>query len=432
MTSLDLMLDIALRLASAFYLFASIAGFRRLAMDSMLDQAIAAIGGAQDKREALAQERRSKAQFILLLAGGLAAILTLLMISWGAFALVGVTILNLLFLGLIAPKFLDPFDPPAPESRRMSWIANVVYALFALLAVLHWRNGNMSDPAGTHMVILAAAGLAIASLIVYAARTKRQSLLKSNDAPELHDDPIIETEEERREREAERDLECRKYDGEKFIFNPALYGSPLVVARTGERLRNWPPVRELEDSQLSLLGDLNWRLRDALDEDDPSRTRFKSSKAHETFAESARSAFENIRQSLGPDRLVYDPEIRPQRVEDEQTGQFSSIAIQARLHSGCLFADGDLTRNLHPEYINISLRLSDDLMNWGHEFDSWCYRDCDNNEDFYGPPHWDEAQRDDFIQRGKALAQRLRQEMAMTGRSAVRVDFVEAIDYEAR
>jgi len=46
MTSLDLILDLALRLASAFYLFASIAGFRRHAMDSMLDQAIAAIGGA--------------------------------------------------------------------------------------------------------------------------------------------------------------------------------------------------------------------------------------------------------------------------------------------------------------------------------------------------------------------------------------------------
>lgn len=426
MSATETVLDIALRAVAAFYVLASFAGLRRVAVDAMLDQAIAAIGGSVDataRAESRTSRLRAISQMILLVSGAVASILAGLMMAAGAFALVAVVALNFLYFGLVAPRWLDPQDPPDPASRRNSWFAGLFHTAFAFATVMHWRNGNMSALTQTHPAILALAGVAIFAVLFQAVRLWRTVQIARASPGSPSPGFMSETEEERLEREAEREAEFAQYDGVSLIFNPAVGESPVLVAGTGERFRGWPSIREFTESDNRMMIDLGWELRESIDPDDPLRQRFRDPDVEAGFRTRVREVFEIVNARLSPGRMSFEPDIRPSPPAIETTDEYQRLDVFASIAQWPVIADGDDNRPIYPDDLGISLRLSEDLSNWTQEYELCCVLEDPEGYRSYGPPRWSDEQRADFEQRGRALAARLAAEFAATGRGGVEVGY---------
>jgi len=154
--------DVALRLVGAFYTFAGVVASRAGVMSRMLDATIAAIGGERPSWAETARALWMACAGIVILAGGVALMLQTHLAAW---LFVISALAQAIYLGVVAPKFLDPTDPPDATGRQQTTNAFVFY--LAATALVLWANvsGRLQD---WHSLPWPIAPLAVAAVGAYA------------------------------------------------------------------------------------------------------------------------------------------------------------------------------------------------------------------------------------------------------------------------
>ena len=121
-----IVLYFGLRLIGAFYAVASVIAIRTAAMTSFLDRALGAIGRV-DPRETSAERNRT----ILLVANsvlfGIGGTLLAAKLDIAALVFSLSAALYALYLFVICPRYLDPWDPPEEPGRSQTRNAFWVY-----------------------------------------------------------------------------------------------------------------------------------------------------------------------------------------------------------------------------------------------------------------------------------------------------------------
>jgi hypothetical protein len=409
--------DIALRMIAAFYAFVMFLGVRKLAMDRLLDNAIAAITLKKDKSpQARGDRLRWQMMMLIFVLGAPACILVAGMISAGIPLLIAVNILSLANMGVVMPKFVDPYEPPHPIVRRNSWIATLVFLLFSLWVLLHWRNGNMTGIADTHLVVLAAVIAAIAAFAFHTVTTLRKTRFGGLGGSNAWSADGDETRDE--ERRAAEEAEREAYRGVKLVLRPALGESPLFRADTGEALPYDLPIEELTYEMKEDLRRWQTDLQGMLDHHDPRRARFRDAQSQAEITERGEQLHKTLIEILGAERIGFDPSLRP------SAPQFapSHIVIQARVREWPT-ADPERPEDpIYPADLGISLQLENEFLDWSYEYDEAALAAA-SGEFLSGKPNWSREQWEAFETRGKALAERLRVECAATGRSDIVVSY---------
>lgn len=125
--------DVALRLVGAFYAFAGVVAVRAGIASRFIDVATAAIGGAAPKPAETARALWMLVAGIVILAGGVALALR---VDLAAILFTLSALAQALYLGIVAPRYLDPTDPPDPHGRRQTVNAFVLY--LAATAYVLW------------------------------------------------------------------------------------------------------------------------------------------------------------------------------------------------------------------------------------------------------------------------------------------------------
>lgn len=134
--------DLSLRLVGGFYTFAGVAAVRGTLMSRFLDQAIAAIGGSTPNRAETARELWIICASLIVLAGGVALMLRIDLAVW---LFVISALAQVLYLGVLAPQFLDVDDPPDPQGRAQTIKAFVVYLAATAFVLWAHSSGHLTD-----------------------------------------------------------------------------------------------------------------------------------------------------------------------------------------------------------------------------------------------------------------------------------------------
>ncbi len=415
---MELFTDIALRVVAVFYAFVQLAGIRRLAMDRLLDNAIAAISGKKDdSSEGRADRLRWQTLLLLLLIGGPASILAAAMMSAAIPLLALTAVLSLANVAYVLPRYVDPFEPPDPAARRNSWLATLCYLLFTLWAMLHWRNGGMTAIAQTKPVV---AGIALAFILLFAVHVfftlRKASLGKPAAFGSVASDNEAFSEEFLAAEQAEKEF----YRGVKFVLRPALGESALFRADTGAVVPYDLPVEEIDYATKEDLRRWQTSLRDALDKSDPRRVRFASDTLRKAIEAEGQRLFDRLQELVGKDRIAFQPEPTPEAAACSP----DRLIMRARLREWPTADAATPEDGIFPGNLGISMQLEDDLLDWSSEYDE-ARLAAAIDEYLSGKPDWSRERWADFEARGRALAQRIEQELAATGRANVRVDYHE-------
>lgn len=164
---MTLLAETALRLIGLFYLFSGIMVVRSLAASSMADATYAAIMGGPPNRAERLREIWLAAGSVLIGAGGLALMLP---IDLAAVLFVLGALQQVAYLGFIAPRFLDPEDPPDAAGRARTWNAALVYLVATAVVVAAAWAGLLPSWRDTPAFLL---GLAAGAVVAGAVWTVR-------------------------------------------------------------------------------------------------------------------------------------------------------------------------------------------------------------------------------------------------------------------
>jgi hypothetical protein len=129
--------SILLALIGAFYVFAGLVSARAGMTSRLLDQAISAITLERTSRVELVRMRINFATAALVFLGGALLLFQLDLALWVFLACAA---LQAAYLFGIAPRWLDPEDPPSASGRRQSINAFVIY--IAATALVAWGAGT--------------------------------------------------------------------------------------------------------------------------------------------------------------------------------------------------------------------------------------------------------------------------------------------------
>lgn len=154
---------VLLLIMGAFYAFAGVVGIRAAMQGRMLDVALAKISL---ERTPVAETARGLWLLIgsfVVLAGGL---FLLLRLEWAAWAFIASSAGQALYLLFIAPKLLDPHDPPDAGGRQQTINAFILYAAATAFVLWAYRTGRLMPAyaAGWPYVWSALGVLAVAAL----------------------------------------------------------------------------------------------------------------------------------------------------------------------------------------------------------------------------------------------------------------------------
>ncbi len=169
--------ELVLRLIGAFYCFGTIIGARMVTRYSFLDHALEAISGKKQPRAERLREQLMLAGMAPVFAGGLALMFLAPIATW---LFVLSAIWQAVYLGYVAPRYLDPEDDPGEEGRAKTWRAFWFYLVATVLVLAAAYAGLLRGPSG----VAALGGVAAASAIfggwiVWSMRNK----LKSDASP---------------------------------------------------------------------------------------------------------------------------------------------------------------------------------------------------------------------------------------------------------
>ncbi|MDI4655225.1 hypothetical protein [Xanthobacter autotrophicus] len=151
-------IEAILRLLGLFYVLSGVLVVRSLAVSAMADAAYAAIMGGPPHPAERAREIWLAAGSVLIGAGGLALVL-LLDVAVVLFVLGALQ--QMVYLVIVAPRFLDPHDAPDGAGRAKTWQAAIFYLVVTALVVAAAKAGLLRPWQDMPAWLLAAAGAAV-------------------------------------------------------------------------------------------------------------------------------------------------------------------------------------------------------------------------------------------------------------------------------
>ena len=150
--------EAALRVVGLFYVLSGVLVVRSLAASGLADAAYSAIMGKPPHPAERAREVWLAVSSVLIAAGGLALVLLL---DVAAVLFILSAVLQIAYLGVIAPRFFDPHDAPDAAGRAKTWNAAIVYLVATALVVLAARGGVLRPWHDAPVWLLGAAGAAL-------------------------------------------------------------------------------------------------------------------------------------------------------------------------------------------------------------------------------------------------------------------------------
>lgn len=159
--------EIALRIVGAFYVFAGYVATRAMLMSIFLDRAIASIGATKPQQVEMARSYWLLGAAALVLAGGVALMALLDIAAW---LFLASAVGQAAYIFVLAPRFLDPDDPPDEVGRRQTTNAFIVYLAATALVVWALSAGKLESIGRANPATLVAAA---AVLLLYAGYVVR-------------------------------------------------------------------------------------------------------------------------------------------------------------------------------------------------------------------------------------------------------------------
>ena len=275
-------IDLLFRAVGAFYVLAGWLGLRAIAMDALLDKAIAAIGStAEDPKEAA--RRRILACFTVAI-GASGAALALLSI-WALPLFLANTAFQAAWIAGGRMKFIDAADDDA-ASRRQLTNAAILYALATAGVVWLWWQGGLhpwNDPAAIIGIIVACTGLTIWYVRALSWNTR------SPFAPGSDED-------------AYEDDETRP---DRVLVDPAFGYLPLVDADTNLRFSHWQWLPEDLAARVEAWDDVFQLSFDP--EDVMALNRFATPEQEAAYVTEAEAILTELGAIFGADNVAYGP-----------------------------------------------------------------------------------------------------------------------------
>ncbi len=382
--------EIILRLVGAFYVLAGLLVARRMVVEVFLDKALS---GLTMKPVPHADQVRGR--WMLGIAASVFAsavlLLALSVLAFPAF-LAGAAVQGA-YLGHVAPRLVDPEEPPDPAGRRGTRNAFLIY--LAATAFVAWAAvaGHLRWP-GKDPWPAAIAGVAIAAFAAY-HMAKMRAPLGGRYSPS--DDPLLP--------EAPEVLPDRV----RLMVRPFVL--PFADDKTG---RVVPQSLAVSTFGHELVADiLDWE--EGYLATIPPRKRtggFSDPLAAARHEAEGRALAERIAVVIGLERVIYAPVGTPFLSAPERVyTRPRRIKVMADYACHPLWSmDEAYSGNLDPEALGLSPALVADLRAWAERFDDaldWDNPGAVREEDGFVARH--EAE-------GRTLAQRLADELAGQGR----------------
>lgn len=159
---------VLLTVVGAFYAFAGVVATRAGLSSRLMDIALAGIGGEAPKRAETARALWMTLAGLLILAGGVALLLRVDVAAW-AFTISALA--QGVYLAIVAPRLLDPDDPPSPEGRKQTINAFVLYLAATAFVLWAWSAGRLHAWETLPMPLVPLAALGVCAFAGHAVYT---------------------------------------------------------------------------------------------------------------------------------------------------------------------------------------------------------------------------------------------------------------------
>lgn len=384
--------DLLLRLAGAFYVFAGYAGLRAAVMGRFLDQALAALSA---KPVPTAERRRQYWLTFAPLGIGLGG-LALLLLWEGAVALFVLNALaQAVYLGIVAPRFLDPEDPPDAQGRRSTWIAFLLYLGVTAAVVLAGQRGSLLALEAVEPLLLVGAVLAFAfayGLVLRQLTERPRPGATTGDAEDFVPRPAPA----------------------RLLLTPTWGGTGLIETETGYPWETWEQADHLPEDLTARL--IAWvdLFQSLADPHDPQRFTLLAPESQARITLAGETLLPDLRAALPDSTIDFEPVARPL---PPAVPLAIGVVLTPGAHNWSLRSlpeDGD--ELVSPQEFGLSWQLQLDLEAWGSEY---------NTDYELDPQPWTENRLATYFRHAESLAARLRRELAATGRGHLRVEITD-------
>ncbi|TDR89020.1 hypothetical protein [Enterovirga rhinocerotis] len=404
-------LAIVLQGAGLFYLLAAFAGLRSVAMDRFLSQAIDALA-PRPEAEQKADRLRNGFLAVSLLAFGIAGAALLARLEVALPLLAAVLGLQIVYLGILAPRLVDPAGPPDPGSRSKSWLLTAILGALAILAFAAWRIGALfpfaQAPIGTS--VFAAACLALAAFAIHLARSGTR---RSPSPPDAEPD-LFEPDDDNVHDDTDPGVSHGDPETIRLVVTPSWGHGSVLDAANGLPISHRLRLALLTEEERMLLADWNCLFIDVADPSDPRRARLEEGDALAKLDALGRPIAESIAARLGPDRVAFEPAPRP------VPPRIAVSAIKVMADYGChalwFHEDPDRVGCFSAGEFGLSWALTCSLGGWAVGFDERL-----DPDDPGGGSRWSAAEEAEHLAEGHDIARRLAAELAETDRGHVAV-----------
>jgi hypothetical protein len=162
--------EVVLRAMGVFYIAGAVLVVRMARVSEIMDQALAAISGEAPNRAEQFRQTWLMAGAVVTGVGGLALLMLLDLAFW---IMVAAAAQQALYIGFVAPRWLDPLDPPDPTGRQQTRNAFVVYGVATALVgaalgaglLRPWQDEPGWLLAAAAMVAVGGAGVVVRTLL---------------------------------------------------------------------------------------------------------------------------------------------------------------------------------------------------------------------------------------------------------------------------
>ncbi|NLH83613.1 MAG: hypothetical protein GX458_22625 [Phyllobacteriaceae bacterium] len=167
--------DITFRLVGLFYMASGVLVVRTLAVSAMADATWTAIMGKPPHPAERIREIWLAAGSVVIAAGGLAL---MLLLDVAAVLFVLGTAQQLIYLHVVAPRFLDPHDPPDPVGRARTRNAALIHLAVTTVVATAAAGGDLRawDEQPTWLLAAAGAVVAVGAVWTIAAMRVRSNV----------------------------------------------------------------------------------------------------------------------------------------------------------------------------------------------------------------------------------------------------------------
>lgn len=404
MTTIELAIDIALRLVGAFYALTAPLVLRTAAMNRVLIIALDALSPG-DPRERRAETIRTICLATNAVLIGTGGILLMARAALAAPVFAAATLSYGLYLFWFAPRHLDPWDPPEDPERTRTRNAFFLHAIATAIVATAGAGGELVALADLPLPVVAGIlGLVVAlaayALVLFKPWRPAPSLAPANSR---YDDEFTVD-----------DYRGSYGISSRVVLTPSWNDGGLADAETGAPCYLIEGV-ELSNEDVGRIGDWVALFQQLADRDDPRRCALRDPADQARITEAGRSVHAMLVERVGADRVAYDPVARPRAPEVFP----AAIKVMADHDCDPLWHDGGgEVGPIVPDALGISWRLARDLDRWARDFDGSVDR-----ADPGGGPGWTSERHAAHDASGRALAARLRDELRRTARADVPVRF---------